>query len=101
MPAERVAVLADRGDLAFLEIRCPSCGSETLGLVVAARSGDGAALADAPPHPELGPADEARLSGRPPVSEDDVVRMRRFLDGWQGDLRSLVDDAGGAHGDSA
>lgn len=99
VPSERVAVLADRGDLAFVEIRCPSCGSETLGLVLAARSGDGAALADAPAHPELGPADEPRLRGRPPVSVDDVVRMRRFLEGWEGDLRSLVDDAGAARGD--
>lgn len=102
VPADRVAVLADRGDVAFVEVRCQSCGSETLGLVIAPRPGHGfAALADAAAHPELGPADEARLGGRPPVSAEDVVRMRRFLDGWQGDLRSLVEDADGAGGGPA
>jgi len=95
VPADRIAVLADRGDLAFVEIRCATCGSETLGLVLAGPAGDpDPRLAEAPPHPELAPADEARLAGRPPVALADVVRMRRFLAAWDGDLRSLLHDSG-------
>lgn len=95
VPADRIALLADRGDLAFVEVRCPVCGSQTLGLVLAtATPGHAPRLADGPHHPELGPGDEARLDGAPPVDVDDVVRMRRFLDAWTGDLRSLLDEPG-------
>ena len=94
IPVDRIAVLADRGDLAFIELRCPACGSRTLGVVVA---GDGAApRLDTAPHPELDPAAEARLAGAPALAEEDVVEMARFLDGWRGDLRSLLDGGDGA-----
>ncbi len=45
-------------------------------------------------HPELDPATEARLAGTPALAEADVADMHRFLDDWQGDLRSLL--GGGA-----
>ena len=31
---DRIAVLADRGDLAFVELDCPACGSRTMSLVL-------------------------------------------------------------------
>lgn len=83
-----VAVLADRGDLAFVELRCDACGSRTLGVVVAGEPGP---VLDIAGHPELDPATEARLAGRPPIDVGDVVAMRRFLDRWDGDLRTLLD----------
>jgi hypothetical protein len=95
VPQDRIAVLADRGDLAFLEIRCEACGSATLGLVLSGPPAEGnLAVVDTPWNPELGPADEARLGGVPPITLTDVVRMQRFLAAWTGDLRSLVDDGG-------
>lgn len=89
IPGDGIAVLADRGDLAFVELRCAGCGSRTLGVVVA---GDGAApRLDTAAHPELDPATEARLAGAPALDEGDVAAMARFLAGWSGDLRSLLD----------
>jgi DNA-directed RNA polymerase subunit RPC12/RpoP len=86
-----IAVLADRGDVAFVQLACRDCGSRTLSLVVK----DAAGLRlDTARHPELDPATEARLAGAPTLAEADVAEMRRFLDGWQGDLRSLL--GGGA-----
>ncbi len=79
--------------MAFVELRCPACGSRTLGVVVAA---DGATpRLDTAPHPELDPATEARPAGAPALDEDDVVAMSRFLAGWRGDLRTLLDGSPG------
>jgi hypothetical protein len=95
IPADRIAILADRGDLAFVELSCPACGSQTLGVVVGDGPDASAAVLDVAAHPELGPAAEARLAGRPAVGLDDVEAMRRFLDDWEGDLRSLLRAAPG------
>jgi len=40
IPVDPIAVLADRGDLAFVERRCPACGSRILGGDGAGPSGD-------------------------------------------------------------
>ncbi len=86
-----IDVLADRGDVAFVQLTCRDCGSRTLSLVVPDASGP---RLDTDRHPELDPATEARLAGEPALAEADVADMRRFLDGWQGDLRTLL--GGGA-----
>jgi hypothetical protein len=88
IPVDQIAVLADRGDLAFVELRCGACGSRTLGVVVA--GDDATPRLDIAPHPELDPATEARLAGAPALDEADVAAMGRFLAGWTGDLRSLL-----------
>lgn len=88
VPVDRIAVLADRGDLAFVELRCPACGSRTLGVVVV--DDDATPRLDTMPHPELDPATEARLAGVPALDEEDVAAMGRLLAGWSGDLRSLL-----------
>ena len=88
VPGDRIAVLADRGDFAFVELHCP-CGSRTMGLVLAASAGEDAVL-DTAGHPELDPATAARVASRPPVGEDDLLAMHRLLDAWTGDLRSLL-----------
>jgi hypothetical protein len=92
IPVDRIAVLADRGDLMFVELSCPACESRTLGVVIASGPDPDDPVLDVAAHPELDPATEARLAGRPPLDEADVVAMRRFLAAWEGDLRSLVRD---------
>lgn len=99
---DRIEVLADRGDVAFVELDCAACGSRTMSLVLRDATGAGDPVLDTDAHPELDPATEARLAGRPPLDEADVVAVARLLAGWQGDLRSLLDrgrDPG--HGDAA
>jgi hypothetical protein len=86
-----IAVLADRGDVAFVQLTCRDCGSRTLSLVVQDAAGP---RLDTARHPELDPAMEARLVGTPALGEADVAEMRHFLDGWRGDLRALL--GGGA-----
>jgi hypothetical protein len=95
IPSDRIEVLADRGDLAFVELGCPTCGSHTMGLVLGPDHGRRPAVLDTAGHPELDPASEARLAGRPVVSHADVRSMRAFLAGWRGDVRSLLDDPQG------
>jgi hypothetical protein len=75
VPAERIRLLARREEMAFVQVECAACGSTTLGFVA-----DPASSMD--PRPDR--AD--------PVSSDDVIEMHKLLDGWAGDLRSLVDE---------
>jgi hypothetical protein len=97
IPVDRIAVLADRGDFAFVELQC-RCGSRTMGLVVAAAPGEEPVL-DTAAHPELDPSTAARVASRPPVGEDDLIAMHRLLEGWTGDLRTLLgEDPGGRAG---
>jgi hypothetical protein len=84
-----IVVLADRGDVAFVELRCHGCGSRTLSLVVPDTAHP---RLDTARHPELDPAMEARLAGTAPLTASDVADMRDFLDGWPGDLRSILGD---------
>jgi hypothetical protein len=85
IPVDRIAVLADRGDLAFVELACSRCGSRKMSVVVA---GD-------PADPVLDTASDAGPAGGPTLSEDDVRAMRRFLAGWTGDIRTLLGPPGG------
>jgi hypothetical protein len=71
-----VVVLAQRDEIAFVQLMCATCRTQTLALV----TGIGAM------------SDEAQDTAEPAViSEDDVVEMRSFLAGYQGDLRTLLE----------
>jgi hypothetical protein len=84
-----IDVLADRGDVAFVQLTCQDCGSRTLSLVIPDPTRP---RLDTDRHPELDPATEARLAGSPALDESDVSDMRHFLDGWSGDVRSILGD---------
>ena len=94
VPIDRIVVLADRGDVAFVELDCTACGSRTMGVVIAAPSDDASPVLDTAGHPELDPDTAARLASRPAVGDEDVLAMRRLLATWTGDLRSLIDVPG-------
>ena len=91
MSIDRISVLADRGDLAFVELDCAACGSRTMSLVLRGASDAGEPVLDTAVHPELGPLVDARLAGRPAIGEDDVRAVARLLAGWDGDLRTLLE----------
>jgi hypothetical protein len=96
VPVDRIAVLADRGDIAFVELDCPACGSRTMSVVVAADHGTARPVATAHPGPGAGahgrPATVILPAGARALVEADVADMHRFLAGWEGDIRSLLAD---------
>jgi hypothetical protein len=77
IPVDQISILADRGDVAFVEPRCPACGVRGLSVVLG-RRGAGASPASATP-------------GDAAVATADVDAMHALLDGWSGDLRTLLD----------
>jgi hypothetical protein len=91
LEADRIRVLAERDDLAFVELPCTSCGSAALAVVTGAGSVE--------PHVDLSAGDVSTgdadgSSSAPPIDEDDVLAMRELLRSHRGDLRSLL---GGGH----
>jgi ribosomal protein S27E len=81
---EAVRVLAERDDLAFVEVPCAGCGSRSLAMLVAAAfEGD----EDRDRHDDLNVLGRSEPS---PVDHEDVAAVRTFLAGYHGDLRGLV-----------
>jgi hypothetical protein len=81
VPADATRVLAQREDLAFVELGCAACGSVSLAI----RLGPLAAA---------GTPDGAVAGAGPSIGADDVLEMHLFLAGYRGDLRGLVGRAG-------
>lgn len=85
-------ILAEREDLAFVEIPCRSCGAVTLGMVSIPEGAgvpgipDGETLELAQVHP----ADQAPLPAAAPFDGDDVLDMHDFLADWDGGLHDLL-----------
>ena len=77
---ETVRVLAERDDLAFVEVSCAACGSLSLAMVVEQTADD------AGPINILGRADDTPTA----LDHEDVLAVRRFLSAYRGDLRGLV-----------
>ena len=63
VPVEGIRIVARRDDVAFVELRCPTCGRHGIDVT----------------------------TDRPGVSIEDVRAMREHLANWQGDLRGLID----------
>ena len=93
MSIDRIVVLADRGDLAFVELDCPACGSRTMSLVLRDSTDPDAHVLDTAADPALEPVPFPRLR---PIDEDDVLAVGRLLAAWNGDLRTLVEGRGDA-----
>jgi hypothetical protein len=91
VPAERIRILASRDDLTFVELACEACRSESLGMIVAGDA-DGGTMG----YGEFLPADDARFREALPIGADDVLAVRRLLEG--GDLDALVGGPGESPG---
>jgi hypothetical protein len=89
VPMDRIRILARRDDLAFLELTCAACKSESLGIVVAGRS-DGPGTRQA--YGEFEAADDARFHDAPPIGADDLLVARELL--RRGGIDALVRRAG-------
>jgi hypothetical protein len=88
VPTDRIRVLASRDDIAFVEIDCPSCRSESLGIVIAGARGEPTAVGPGLVYGEFGPGDEERFREALPIGPADVDRVHQLL--AHGDLRALV-----------
>jgi hypothetical protein len=92
VPTDRVRVLAKRDDIAFVEIQCGACRSESLGIVVSTAALVEAALPDesrtSDAYGEFGPADAARFRDARPIGSADLERVHDLL-AWGG-LDALV-----------
>jgi hypothetical protein len=77
VPAAATRVLAQREDLAFVELGCVACGSVSLAIRLGS-AGWGASDGMAAGDPVLS------------IGADDVLDMHLFLAGYRGDLRGLV-----------
>lgn len=102
VPTDRIRVLARRDDIAFVEIHCQACRSESLGIVIAAdheadASAAAAAAADDSEsvavgpglvYGEFGPRDEERFREALPIGSSDLDLVQDLL--ARGGLAALV-----------
>jgi hypothetical protein len=101
VPTDRIRVLARREDIAFVEIHCPGCRSESLGIVIAAdrdvdadeRAADDGdspvAVGSGHPYGEFGPRDRERFRDARPIGSADLEIVHELL--ARGGLAALVD----------
>ena len=94
VPTDRIRVLARRDDIAFVEIHCPACRSESLGILIASddgeadTTGDLAAVGPGWPYGEFGPGDEERFREAPPIGPADLAAVHELLS--RGGIAALV-----------
>jgi hypothetical protein len=91
VPLERIRVLASRDDLTFVEIDCPGCRSESLGIIVQSTDEPSGAT-----YGEFLPSDDARFREALPIGPDDVRTVRELL--ARGDLDAFVGPSHDARG---
>ena len=102
VPTDRIRVLARRDDIAFVEIHCPGCRSESLGIVIAGEDDTdddetdddetgGTDVAVGPGHVygEFGPLDRERFREALPIGPADLDLVHDLL--ARGGLAALVD----------
>lgn len=102
VPTDRIRVLARRDDIAFVEIHCPGCRSESLGIVIASdddaagpdvdagdASDDPTAVGPGHVYGEFGPRDRERFREALPIGPSDLHLVRDLL--ARGGLAALVD----------
>jgi hypothetical protein len=92
VPSDAIRILARRDDLVFVEVACPGCRSESLGIVVTEGDADreeapGDAIAEIACG-EFGADDVDRFREADPIGVADVDLVRRLL--AHGGLSALV-----------
>lgn len=90
-------MLAQREEIAFVQLICFGCQVQTLALITgvdALQAGPDGDAAEA--GTEVAPSAGKNGKGKrrptaPTITEDDVLEMRTFLTGYEGDIRNLLD----------
>jgi len=93
VPSGRIRILARRDDIVFVEVTCPACRSDSLGIVIAEGSGDDRDGEGEPVGPgilygEFGFDDVERFHEALPIDAADVDVVRGLL--ARGDLAALI-----------
>jgi hypothetical protein len=98
VPTGRIRILARRDDIVFVEVACPACQSEALGIVIAEgadaddpdlpHDGDAVAGGGRGRYGEFGPGDIERFREARPIAAADVEVVRQLL--ASGGLTALV-----------
>ena len=88
VPMDRIRILARRDDLAFLELACADCRSDSLGIIVAGRADAPDARDSRGSYGEFDVADDARFRDAPAIRSDDVMVARELL--RRGGIDALV-----------
>ncbi len=88
VPTDRIRILARRDDLVFVEIACPGCRSDSLGIVIGTDDEPVEAVGPGPTYGEFGPGDVERFREALPIEAADVEAVRRAL--GRGGLAALV-----------
>jgi hypothetical protein len=91
VPTDRIRILARRDDIAFVEIHCAGCRSESLGIVIGGELDDDReleAVGPGRPYGEFGPDDEQRFHEALPITAADLDRVHDIL--AHGGLTALV-----------
>lgn len=88
VPIGRIRILARRDDVAFLELACPDCGSDAVGMLISTPGAGGTAFLDVTADAaDPGPSPAANRRGTPrPISTADVEAVHEDLAAWHGDL---------------
>jgi hypothetical protein len=96
VPTSQMRILARRDDVAFVELTCRTCGSESLGLLIAGEDPEGApvidVVADGPRQGDAG----SRITDDP-ISAAHAAALADHLRAWDGDLVGWLDAIG--HGE--
>lgn len=91
VPTARIRILARRDDIVFVEVTCPACRSDSLGIVIAEDVDDDDELEAVGPGltwGEFGTADVERFREALPIEAADVDHVRRVL--AAGGLAALI-----------
>lgn len=67
-------------------VRCRECRTEALMLVVVTNRGA------QPIYTDLAPSEWERFKASPPISDDDVIAVHRYIQSYDGDFSELLDE---------